>query len=195
MPRHRHSPATARGGRRFGLPASAPVQARRRSLPRPAPVFASVRRHPRPGERSSCRSGGSQPLLATLTTLSVCLGSAINESGGNVATEGFCNTPSASTAPARSAPVRITPRSCQASVTAGEAATAPEASGTVAAGERSKRCFSVERPLAGLVKKKNGERRRSPSIATITASPSDNRRYVRVVRCASTARFAARPSG
>ena len=50
-----------------------------------------------------------QPLLAALTTLSVCLGSAFNDSGGNVATEGFCNTPSASTAPALSAPVRITP--------------------------------------------------------------------------------------
>jgi len=74
MPRHRHPPAAAWGGRRFGLPASAPVQARRRSLPRPAPVSASVRRHPRPGERSFCRSGGSQPLLAVLTTLSVCLG-------------------------------------------------------------------------------------------------------------------------
>ena len=74
MPRHRHPPVTARGGRRFGLPASTPVQARRRSLPRPVPVSASVRRHPRPGERSSCRSGGSQPLLAALTTLPVCLG-------------------------------------------------------------------------------------------------------------------------
>ena len=38
MPRHRHPPATARRGRRFGLPASAPVQARRRALPRPAPA-------------------------------------------------------------------------------------------------------------------------------------------------------------
>ena len=51
MPRYRQPPPTARGGRRFGLSASTPVQARRRSLPRPAPVSASVRRHPRPDER------------------------------------------------------------------------------------------------------------------------------------------------
>ena len=38
MPRQRHPPANARGGRRFGLPASTPVQARRRSLPRPVPA-------------------------------------------------------------------------------------------------------------------------------------------------------------
>ena len=83
---------------------------------------------------SYCPFVAIQPLLAALTTLSVCLGSAITESGWNVATEDACNTPSASTAPAHSAPVRITPRSCQSSVTAGEAATAPEASGPVAAG-------------------------------------------------------------
>ena len=68
-------------------------------------------------------------------------------------------------------------------------------SGTVAAGERSKRCFSVERPLAGLVKKKNGERRYSPSIANITADPSDKIPLCIVVRYASTARCAARPCG
>ena len=67
--------------------------------------------------------------------------------------------------------------------------------GTVAAGERSKRCFSVERPLAGLVKKKNEERRYSPSFASITADPSDKIPLCIVVRYASTARFAARPSG
>ena len=38
----------------------------------------------------------------------------------------------------------------------------------------STRCFLVERPLAGLVKKRNGERRYSPSIANITASPSEH---------------------
>ena len=38
MPRHRHPTATAKGRRRFGLPATTPVQARRRSLPRPAPA-------------------------------------------------------------------------------------------------------------------------------------------------------------
>jgi hypothetical protein len=144
---------------------------------------------------SYCPFVGIQPLLAALTTFSVCLSSAITESGWNIATEGFCNTPSASTAPAHSAPVRITSRSCQSSVTAGEAATAPEATGTVAAGERSKRCFSVERPLAGLVKKTNRERRYSPSIANITADPPDNIPLCIVVRCASTARYAARPSG
>ena len=99
MPRHRHPPVTARGGRRFGLPASAPVQARRRSLPRPAPVSASVHRHPRPGERSSCRSGGSQPLLAALTTLSVCLGFALTTQAETRQPLGVADL-SASTAPA-----------------------------------------------------------------------------------------------
>ena len=135
---------------------------------------------------------GIQPLLATLTTLSVCLGSAINESGWNVATEGFCNTPSASTAPAHSAPVRITPRSCLSSVTVRGSSHRTRAAGTVAAGGRSTRCFSVERPLAGLVKKKNEERRYSPSIASITADASDEfcimysspLRVYRSLRCA-----------
>ena len=67
--------------------------------------------------------------------------------------------------------------------------------GTVAAGERSKRCFSVERPLAGLVKKKNEERRYSPLIANITADPPDNIPLCIVVRCASTAHYVARPTG
>ena len=83
MPRHRHSPATARGGRRFGLSAAhrsgaAPIGDPCRNLP----GFASVRLHPRPEERSSCRSGASQPLLAALTTLSVCLGSALTNQAG-----------------------------------------------------------------------------------------------------------------
>ena len=59
----------------------------------------------------------------------------------------------------------------------------------------STRCFLVERPLAGLVKKKNGERRYSPSIANITASPPDKIPLCIVVRYASTARCAARPYG
>ena len=83
----------------------------RNPSPRPPPAIISGR-----GRRSHALGllpiVGIQPLLAALTTLSVCLGSAITESGWNVATEGFCNTPSASTAPARSAPVRITPRRC-----------------------------------------------------------------------------------
>ena len=139
-----------------------------------------------------CPFIGIQPLLAALTTLSVCLGSAIIDSGWNVATEGFCNTPSASTAPAHSAPVRITPRCYQSTVTAGEAATAPEASGTVAAGERFTRCFSVERPLAGLVKKKNGNGAiPNSSPASPPAHPSISRyvkssplRVYRSLRCA-----------
>ena len=68
----------------------------------------------------------------------------------------------------------------------------PRVPGTVAAGERSTRCFSVERPLAGVVKKKNGERRYSPFIASITADPPDNiplcqsspLRVYRSLRCA-----------
>ena len=117
MPRHRHPPVTARGGRRFGLPASAPVQVRRRSLPRPAPVSASVRRHPRPGERSFCRSGGSQPLLAALTTLPVCLGFAWATQTGTRQPFGAASL-SASTRPAPAAPLRITPRCYRSSVTA-----------------------------------------------------------------------------
>ena len=99
MPRHRQPTATAKRGRRFGLSASAPVQARLRSLPRPAPVSASVRRHPRPGERSSLRSGGSQPLLAALTTLPVCLGFAPTTQAETRQPFGAA-APSASTAPA-----------------------------------------------------------------------------------------------
>jgi len=99
MPRHRHPTATARGWRRFGLPASAPDQARLRSLPRPAPFSASARRHPRPGERSSCRFGGSQPLLAALTTLPACLGFAPATQAGTRQPFGVARL-SASTAPA-----------------------------------------------------------------------------------------------
>ena len=64
-----------------------------------------------------------QPLLAA--SRSLCLPQFCNnDSGWNVATNDDCNTPAASTAPAHSAPVRITPRSCQSFVAAGEAATA-----------------------------------------------------------------------
>ena len=97
----------------------------RNPSPRPPPAVISGR-----GSRSNALEllpiVGIQPLLAALTTLSVCLGSTITESGWNAAAEDGCNTPSASSSPARSAPVRITPRSCQLSVTTGEAATAPD---------------------------------------------------------------------
>ena len=53
----------------------------------------------------------------------------------------------------------------------------------------------MERPLAGLVKKKNEERRYSPSIANITADPPDKIPLCIVVRCASTAHYVARPTG
>ena len=168
---------------------------RRRNLSEPFPLTPS-RHYKRERGQVACAevtANRRHPAAARCAyTLSVCLGSAITESEWNVATEGFCNIPSASTEPERSAPVRITPRSCQSSVTAGAAATAPETSGTVVAGERSTRCFSVERPLAGLVKKKNEERRYSPFIASITADPPDNiplcqsspLRVYRSLRCA-----------
>ena len=73
------------------------------------PGFASARRHPRPGERSSWRSGGSQPLLAALTTLSVCLGFSPTTQAGTRQPFGAASL-SASTAPAHAAPLRITPR-------------------------------------------------------------------------------------
>ena len=49
--------------------------------------------------------------------------------------------------------------------------------------------------MAGLVKKKNEERRYSPSIANITADPPDKIPLCIVVRCASTAHYVARPTG
>ena len=63
------------------------------------PGSVSVRRHPRPGERGSCRSGGSQPLLAALTTLPVCLGFAPATQAGTRLPSSAASL-SASTAPA-----------------------------------------------------------------------------------------------
>ena len=85
------------------------------------PGFASARRHPRPGERSSCRSGGSQPLLVALTTLSVCLGFVPTIQAGTRQQFGAASL-SASTVPAHAAPRRITPRCCRSPARAKKAA-------------------------------------------------------------------------
>ncbi len=98
----------------------------RNPSPSPPPAIISGR-----GSRSHApevtanSSSSSRCLLRSRLPLSVSV-LQINDSGWNVATEGFCNTPSASSSPAHTAPVRITPRCCKSSVTAGEAATAPE---------------------------------------------------------------------
>ena len=77
----------------------------------------SIHRHPRPGERSSCRSGASQPLLAALTTLSVCLAFAPTTQAGTRQPYDAANL-SASTVPSHAAPLRITPRCCRSPATA-----------------------------------------------------------------------------
>ena len=60
--------------------------------------------HPRPGNagRCFCQPIGSQPLLALLATLSVCLGKCHADSDRNAAPQTFLLYPSASTGPAAS---------------------------------------------------------------------------------------------
>ena len=87
---------------------------------------AFARLHPRPGNgeppKCPCHPTGSQPLLALLTTLSVCLEKCVADSGGNSAPQTILPHPSASTGPA--APSRITPLFMSPIGTAIRAATA-----------------------------------------------------------------------
>ena len=134
------------------------------------PGSASVRRHPRPGERSSCPSGGSQPLLAALTTLSVCLAFAPTTQAGTRQPYDAANL-SASTVPA--------------SFLAGGG------SRLVAADRRPGHEKSSSRFAAALCS------RPLPIGCQWLSPPSPpthpiTSRYVEVVRCASTARSAAR---
>ena len=149
---------------------------RRGGVPCPAtcPGFASDRRHPRPRERCSCTAGGSQPLLAALTTLSVCLGFVPMTQAGTRQAFGAASL-SASTAPA--------------SFLAGGGS-------RLAAGnrrsryEKSSRRFAAALCLRPLSADDRSSSPPSPPTHPITS------RYVEVVRCASTARASlARPEG
>ena len=135
------------------------------------PGFASVRRHPRPGERSSCQFGGSQPLLAALTTPSVCLDFAPTTQAGMRQSFNVASL-SASTAPA--------------SFLAG--------GGSRLAADNRIQCKKSSRRFAAALYSRplpaaDRYRHHAAVASTITS------RYVEVVRCASTARFAARPRG
>lgn len=126
---------------------------------------------PTPGERSSCRSGGSQPLLAALTTLPVCLGFVPTTQAGTRQPFDVASL-SASTAPV--------------SFLAGGGSRSLL---TIASHGKKKqqpfRCCALLTAAAG---------RRLLSPPSSPTHPITSR-YVEVVRCASTARSAARPEG
>ena len=127
----------------FALP---PPQPKRRLRTRPlhVPILAweaSVHYvHPRPGNDAPANPPASSRCSCSPALSLSASATASPTQAGHVVVTSSCPIPSASSSPAHTAPVRITLRSFPSSVPAGAAATAPDASVTVAAGESPSYC-------------------------------------------------------
>ena len=161
------------GRRRFGLPASAPDQARRRSLPRPAPASPPPAVTHAPGnEVSADPAAASRCSLRSRLSLSALVSPRrLRRERGSRSVLPVC----------RRQPPRL--RSLPV---------ADHASLLTIAGQGMKKAAAVS-----LLRFTHGSCRPPIIIATINAAPSTiTSHYVEVVRCASTARASpARPEG